>query len=104
MNIYNILYCIEYTKDPVKSYANKYWYSYQQCKNIQLNRNFDLPAVIFNGPVSYNINRQYYKYWYKYSELHRLIGPAVMQYDYKNKYRIYYYLNGYINEKSMKKK
>ena len=87
MNIYNTLYFLEYSKDPVLVYKSKNWnlnLSNNKCNYSH--REFDLCAYI---DYSHMV-------WFAYNKWHRLIGPAYI--DLKD----YHYLSYYIRHNCFK--
>jgi len=79
MNIYNTLYIIEYSKDPIQYDKCKYWYSNLSKNYYWYNHgNFDLPSVI----------HKHSKKWHQYNKRHRLIGPA----DIVDNHNKFYYI------------
>ena len=104
MNIYNKLFILEYVKDPWRSssiWPMRIWYlNISKKKYNYKHRQFDLTASmeLVHAITSLNIGEQIksidisFKRWYKYSKLHRLIGPAITEGRYKH-----YYMNGTVS-------
>jgi len=87
MNIYNTLYFLEYSKDPIRSYYYKDWYmNLSKQKFHYRHREFDLVAIY---GYCYNM-----KGWYKYEKYYRLIGPTIIDI---NGCKSYYINNELIN-------
>jgi len=65
MNLYNVLFMIEYTRTPIHYIlGDKIWIlNLSKKKDFYIHRDFDLPAVINND----------YKGWYKCDKYHKLI-------------------------------
>jgi len=81
MNIYNTLYFIEYSKDPILYNNGKYWILNLSMNCYDINhRDFDLFAV---NCFSYNYK---IKVWKNYDICHRLIGPAHIDMETNQKY------------------
>jgi len=78
MNIYNTLYFLEYSREPIQYDKCKCWYlNLSKNRYWYCHRNFDLPAYIY----------KYKKRWYRFNYLYRLIGNSIIDiYTFINKY------------------
>jgi len=65
MNLYNKLYILEYTSNPIEIGFSKLWYlNLSKKKYYYYHREFDLYAYV--NPS--------YKFWYRLNKFNRLIG------------------------------
>ena len=100
MNIYNKLFFIEYTREPIKSSFYKFWRLNLSNNNFfYLHRDFDLYAAILVNIKDIN------KTWYKYSNLHRYMYKTNIR-VHRNNNTVYcqnYYIKNYCDQISRTK-
>jgi len=98
MNIYNKLFILEYTRNPIHYMSgDKFWIlNLSKDKYNYMHRNFDIAAYIKNND---------YRSWKQYNKDHRLIGPAIIRYK-NSRYTLirdienykYYYIRNKITD------
>jgi len=99
MNIYNTLYFIEYSKDPISIDEGNFWF-YNSSKSYfyMVHRDFDLYSVVYDkyrySDITHSMKNTNVFYYYRFGKIHRLIGPAITDVNENDIFLKNYYING----------